>query len=148
MLIGSERDRRAAYIALDRHDLLLKSTFSDCLRRTTVSLNRKGVLICSRDAVAFGNIFCRLAHVDFEDGIGQRLDHRVEHRHRAHLGPPARGRHDMRRVAHPLRPAAQHNMRFAKRSEENTPELQSLMRTSYAVFCLKKKKITQDITDT
>src|SRR3546814_4799430 len=26
------------------------------------------------------------------------------------------------------------------RSEENTSELQSLMRTSYAVFCLKKKK--------
>src|SRR3546814_3410544 len=28
------------------------------------------------------------------------------------------------------------------RSEEHTSELQSLMRTSYAVFCLKKKKIT------
>src|SRR3546814_4084966 len=29
------------------------------------------------------------------------------------------------------------------RSEEHTSELQSLMRNSYAVFCLKKKKITQ-----
>src|SRR3546814_4808629 len=28
----------------------------------------------------------------------------------------------------------------AKRSEEHTSELQSLMRHSYAVFCLKKKK--------
>src|SRR3546814_1916813 len=28
------------------------------------------------------------------------------------------------------------------RSEEHTSELQSLMRISYAVFCLKKKKIT------
>src|SRR3546814_2715489 len=28
------------------------------------------------------------------------------------------------------------------RSEEHTSELQSLMRTSYAVFCLKKKKDT------
>src|SRR3546814_1267790 len=28
------------------------------------------------------------------------------------------------------------------RSEEHTSELQSLMRTSYAVFCLKKKKNT------
>src|SRR3546814_6186294 len=27
------------------------------------------------------------------------------------------------------------------RSEEHTSELQSLMRTSYAVFCLKKKKL-------
>src|SRR3546814_5910473 len=29
-----------------------------------------------------------------------------------------------------------------KRSEEHTSELQSLMRISYAVFCLKKHKIT------
>src|SRR3546814_1176933 len=30
--------------------------------------------------------------------------------------------------------------RVLDRSEEHTSELQSLMRTSYAVFCLKKKK--------
>src|SRR3546814_7145943 len=30
--------------------------------------------------------------------------------------------------------------RFLDRSEEHTSELQSLMRNSYAVFCLKKKK--------
>src|SRR3546814_1666483 len=30
-----------------------------------------------------------------------------------------------------------------ERSEEHTSELQSLMRISYAVFCLKKKHITQ-----
>src|SRR3546814_7239082 len=30
--------------------------------------------------------------------------------------------------------------RAASRSEEHTSELQSLMRISYAVFCLKKKK--------
>src|SRR3546814_7923044 len=34
----------------------------------------------------------------------------------------------------------------AARSEEHTSELQSLMRISYAVFCLKKKKITQHNT--
>src|SRR3546814_1763223 len=32
------------------------------------------------------------------------------------------------------------------RSEEHTSELQSLMRISYAVFCLKKKKNKNDIT--
>src|SRR3546814_3931970 len=32
------------------------------------------------------------------------------------------------------------------RSEEHTSELQSLMRISYAVFCLKKKKIHKDDT--
>src|SRR3546814_3612145 len=31
------------------------------------------------------------------------------------------------------------------RSEEHTSELQSLMRISYAVFCLKKKKTTKTI---
>src|SRR3546814_2915595 len=30
--------------------------------------------------------------------------------------------------------------KFVKRSEEHTSELQSLMRISYAAFCLKKKK--------
>src|SRR3546814_8572293 len=30
----------------------------------------------------------------------------------------------------------------AQRSEEHTSELQSLMRNSYAVFCLKKKRYT------
>src|SRR3546814_2806208 len=37
----------------------------------------------------------------------------------------------------------------AARSEEHTSELQSLMRISYAVFCLKKKKYKQqEILDT
>src|SRR3546814_5018791 len=39
--------------------------------------------------------------------------------------------------------AAQAN---AARSEEHTSELQSLMRISYAVFCLKKKKTTPQAT--
>src|SRR3546814_9436444 len=47
----------------------------------------------------------------------------------------------------PRRQRAQHRMRYGRRrkwkvhrSEEHTSELQSLMRISYAVFCLKKKK--------
>src|SRR3546814_2715378 len=39
-------------------------------------------------------------------------------------------------VVHTARPA---------RSEEHTSELQSLMRISYAVFCLKKKKTPETI---
>src|SRR3546814_7616695 len=38
-----------------------------------------------------------------------------------------------------FRPGAAERARF-DRSEEHTSELQSLMRISYAVFCLKKKK--------
>src|SRR3546814_6772659 len=43
----------------------------------------------------------------------------------------------------PLVPALrdeEHRAAAEKRSEEHTSELQSLMRISYAVFCLKKKK--------
>src|SRR3546814_8156643 len=35
-----------------------------------------------------------------------------------------------------------------KRSEEHTSELQSLMRISYAVFCLKKKKTKKNTPQT
>src|SRR3546814_3326745 len=45
----------------------------------------------------------------------------------------------LRRV--PPAPSA-HRARLPDRSEEHTSELQSLMRISYAVFCLKKKKYT------
>src|SRR3546814_2177887 len=37
-------------------------------------------------------------------------------------------------------PALKSPRRGGQRSEEHTSELQSLMRISYAVFCLKKKK--------
>src|SRR3546814_4759645 len=47
-------------------------------------------------------------------------------------GPPFHRRGMRRPRARPPHPAA--------RSEEHTSELQSLMRISYAVFCLKKKK--------
>src|SRR3546814_15094637 len=50
---------------------------------------------------------------------------------------PAGDHDDIRR---PRRRQQQHSDRM--RSEEHTSELQSLMRISYAVFCLKKKKKT------
>src|SRR3546814_7544533 len=37
--------------------------------------------------------------------------------------------------------------RQRQRSEEHTSELQSLMRISYAVFCLKKKKTNKNTKD-
>src|SRR3546814_2311634 len=44
-------------------------------------------------------------------------------------------------------PSIMHASPHIRRSEEHTSELQSLMRISYAVFCLKKKKknITKEI---
>src|SRR3546814_2764037 len=41
-------------------------------------------------------------------------------------------------------PTAKAWMFYEHRSEEHTSELQSLMRTSYAVFCLKKKTVAHD----
>src|SRR3546814_10413020 len=43
-------------------------------------------------------------------------------------------------LAHTIDEQADEHLRF--RSEEHTSELQSLMRISYAVFCLKKHKST------
>src|SRR3546814_5356887 len=57
------------------------------------------------------------------------------------LGPPRRGR--IRHRLFLLRRSVVHHRRDSRRlgrSEEDTSELQSLMRISYAVFCLKKKK--------
>src|SRR3546814_3445821 len=47
-------------------------------------------------------------------------------------------------VPHELSGARRAGRRQHLRSEEHTSELQSLMRISYAVFCLKKKKNTKN----
>src|SRR3546814_4923164 len=52
--------------------------------------------------------------------------------------PPRRRRRPSSRAA--SRPPLPATSRPETRSEEHTSELQSLMRISYAVFCLKKKK--------
>src|SRR3546814_9370971 len=55
----------------------------------------------------------------------------------------ARGHPARRPLVQQARPVRQARLRgarrFHRRSEEHTSELQSLMRSSYAVFCLKKK---------
>src|SRR3546814_3413032 len=59
---------------------------------------------------------------------------------RIRLGQPK-----LRRTEHAVveqREQRRADRRQVVRSEEHTSELQSLMRNSYAVFCLKKKKYT------
>src|SRR3546814_7317765 len=51
---------------------------------------------------------------------------------------------DLRQTARLVQRAAR--TAFDQRSEEHTSELQSLMRISYAVFCLKKKKLSHHIS--
>src|SRR3546814_7954930 len=56
--------------------------------------------------------------------------------------PERRDQHTDHPVVGPREAGGQHEHRGLDRSEEHTSELQSLMRISYAVFCLKKKKKT------
>src|SRR3546814_2970521 len=57
----------------------------------------------------------------------------------ATLADKGRPTKERRRVDRTRRPSMRHAIVTAGRSEEHTSELQSLMRISYAVFCLKKK---------
>src|SRR3546814_5789909 len=78
--------------------------------------------------------------------LGQRLNLRVQEH--TPTFEQRRNRHiiEMAVYVHVLEPrlkiAAHGEMRSVQRSEEHTSELQSLMRITYAVFCLKKKKKT------
>src|SRR3546814_3849114 len=65
-------------------------------------------------------------------GVKQR-HRRAQQRHREFLLAPVEPRRDERPGL------VQQPRRGGERSEEHTSELQSLMRISYAVFCLKKK---------
>src|SRR3546814_4291070 len=67
--------------------------------------------------------------------IGEIRTHGLGRQHRAAVGDGTRqGKRAIEELAD-----------FLDRSEEHTSELQSLMRISYAVFCLKKKKSTISI---
>src|SRR3546814_10142601 len=75
------------------------------------------------------------------DGCPRSRSRRPPSRSRARYdrSPPCRGRKSRTR----LPPASGTPCRCrARRSEEHTSELQSLMRISYAVFCLQTKIIT------
>src|SRR3546814_10105573 len=75
-----------------------------------------------------------------------RSSRRHHSRHRLHCAGPDSARRDLRtwrlRFMGQLERAWRQGVsgrECARRSEEHTSELQSLMRISYAVFCLKKK---------
>src|SRR3546814_7154385 len=74
------------------------------------------------------------------DAVGEfgqpRLPHQVDILHFEIAIRPVRAREQE------VDPAVLGAVAHFRRSEEHTSELQSLMRISYAVFCLKKKKRT------
>src|SRR3546814_10833005 len=85
-----------------------------------------------------------------QSGLGakdeMRRDIRVDSRRPSRMRPGLAVR--ARACGAPLRQlSAGPPPHLSMRSEEHTSELQSLMRNSYAVFCLKKKNKTQTINN-
>src|SRR3546814_10077791 len=78
---------------------------------------------------------------DFAETVVPELEPAIggEHPERLEQIVEGRGAYAQQRVA---RARKLHLLGAILRSEEHTSELQSLMRISYAVFCLKKKTIT------
>src|SRR3546814_4017121 len=90
-----------------------------------MAISRFGVMFFGDSVGAFANIRCAMVPGGALHAIVWR-------------GPRENGfMTTAERAAAPLLPA------LPPRSEEHTSELQSLMRISYAVFCLKKKNQTQ-----
>src|SRR3546814_8237770 len=104
---------------------------SDLLRAGALAHQPFGVELAHRRVLADRLVHqrlgeCRLvAFVVAEAAVAEHVDHDVLVERLTEL------RGDARDMGHRLR---------VVRSEEHTSELQSLMRISYAVFCLKKKK--------
>src|SRR3546814_8298685 len=103
--------------------------------------------VCSSDLIGFEQRNTHFAHCSPDFGFVQRATapqlvedttkafaKRIEHCHSLCGVKP-------RFPSYPAQPA--HRNANTPRSEEHTSELQSLMRISYAVFCLKKKKQTK-----
>src|SRR3546814_7073510 len=90
--------------------------------------------------LARGDVVC--AHSEVVALTGQHV-HVEEHllaRHRLALGQVGRGLHRCAAPDRVLLALDRAAVEPPSRSEELTPELQSLKRISYAVFCLKKTK--------
>src|SRR3546814_9125189 len=82
---------------------------------------------------ALAVIFGRIVRIEPDMDIGDLCDQHI----RPLLRPVRPGRP---KAYPPPLAACKEGVRHVTRSEEHTSELQSLMRISYAVFCLKKKK--------
>src|SRR3546814_5027291 len=96
--------------------------------------------VCSSDLLAFAHGSVRR---ECDPGGAERDETRRQEARGARETAPAFNsghRHPPgKRSPHRCRSASRSPADIARRSEEHTSELQSLMRISYAVFCLKKK---------
>src|SRR3546814_1270009 len=92
--------------------------------------------VCSSDLIGRLLLGRPLDEQCRDRAVGQPRIHRERHVRGDHIFLE-RGGNDVR---HRLPAEFLRRRKRAPRSEEHTSELQSLMRISYAVFCLKKKK--------
>src|SRR3546814_8103445 len=98
------------------------------------------------DEVERGSVDIAVARLDAREQPGALVEDAAEEHHGAqHIGLVDASQHagPALRLAPLGEPEAEIEEALAGRpgrSEEHTSELQSLMRISYAVFCLKKKK--------
>src|SRR3546814_9769804 len=102
----------------------MKSMAGRDIRKVPLRQVRSGVMAQSHSKHNMMCRCCQTAGAAFnwcDNSRGANLDHKLR--------------------LQPRRRAARLRCRSAGRSEEHTSELQSLMRISYAVFCLKKNKI-------
>src|SRR3546814_7710699 len=81
--------------------------------------------------------FCAVCRGPLRVADHERSDHRIGIDVERQLKPPVIVEKD---VGVDSQPASECRGADEARSEEHTSELQSLMRNSYAVFCLKKKQ--------
>src|SRR3546814_9569221 len=117
--------------------------------------------VCSSDLPPSVRVSTASGNVPFSIPRGAKLDPLVVERALNHpvdidagrmnmIGIEASSRHDLLDLRDRHSAGSRHvgiEVTSGLRSEEHTSELQSLMRISYAVFCLKKKNKRKTITN-
>src|SRR3546814_7541953 len=119
--MGLERIPDETTILNFRHRLEANDLASEILTRVNAHLSRKGLML-KRVSIADTTIIAAPSSTKNADGERDPEMHQTKKGNQWYFGMKAYIGADV------------------DRSEEHTPELQSLMRISYAVFCLKKKK--------
>src|SRR3546814_7622970 len=94
--------------------------------------------VCSSDLILGADAACGQRHITAA-GSGDDIDDRLVARRKAGMFAE---QEQAAACLHIVEVVALLGHAQGRRSEEHTSELQSLMRISYAVFCLKKKNTT------
>src|SRR3546814_2896716 len=109
----------------------------DALHQAAVAGERPGTMIDQIVAEYGAEVPLRNGHADrHREALSQRSRRRLDTRQHEIFGMSGAGRIELPEVADVLH---RRLLVAGEGSEEHTSELQSLMRISYAVFCLKKK---------